>query len=188
MDFPAPAPPRRNRLGGCLMGLAAIGIVCVVAGILGWQLLARPYARDLTHDRLEAAAATQVVAIGTLPVPPSGRVTITDEQVNRALQANPDRYAPLEDPTLTFAPSRVQVAFDLYGTRSTYTAGLAVANGSLTLVNGKVNGPAGRVLTADDAAAIVEQQLAALLARSDRRVTGVGLGDGTLTIETAPSS
>ncbi len=187
MDFPAPAPPRRNRLGGCLMGLAAIGIFCVVAGILGWQLLARPYARDLAHDRLEAAAATQVVAIGTLPVPPSGRVTITDEQVNRALQANPDRYDPLEDPTLTFTPNWVQVAFDLYGTRSTYTAGLAVENGSLAVVDGRVDGPAGQVLVAEDAAAIVEQQLAALLARSDRRVTGVRLGDGTLAIETAPA-
>ncbi len=169
------------------MGLAATGIVCVVAGFLVWQLLARPYARDIARDRLREAAATQVVEVGTLPVQPSGRVTITDEQVNRALLANPDRYAPLEDPTLTFAPDGVRVAFDLYGTRSTYSADLAVENGALAVVDGRVDGPAGQVLTADDAATIVEQQLAALLARSDRRVTDIRLGDGTLAIETAPA-
>ncbi len=185
MTFPAPTPPRRNRLGGCLMAFGAIAIICVVAGVLGWQLLARPYARDLARDRLQQAAATQVVEVGTLPVQPSGQVTITDDQVNRALQANPDRYAPLEDPTLTFAPDGVRVAFDLYGTRSTYSADLVVENGALTVVDGRVDGPASQVLAAEDAAAIVEQQLAVLLARSDRRVTDVRLEEGTLTIETA---
>ncbi len=187
MAFPSPAPRRRNRLAGCLMGLVATGVVVAATGLLAWLLLVRPYARDVARDRLRSAAATQVVEVGTLPVRPSGRVTITDEQVNRALRANPDRYAPLEEPTLTFAPDGVRVAFDLYGTRSTYTAGLAVENGSLAVVDGRVSGPAGQVLAADDAAAIVEQQLAALLDRSDRQVTGVRLGDGTLAIETAPA-
>lgn len=184
------APPARRRRGpaGCVLGAMAFLLICGVAGTLVW-LIARPYLRDAARDELREGVAAEVGAIDAadLPVLPSGDLVVTEEEMNEHLRANAGAYDPLEDPIVTVDPDRMRVRFSLYGTTSTYSGRPDVRNGALVVEDGDLDGAAGRVLDADDVSAVIEEQLAALLARSGLRPTGVRLRDGALTITTVPA-
>jgi hypothetical protein len=190
---PSPSePPRAERRaggpGGCLLGCLAFLLIGAVAGLVVWPLVARPILRDAARDRLRDRIVVEVEAVDDLPVLPSGELVVTEDEINAYLEANPDAYDPVEDPEVDITPDRIRLRFTLYGTDNAYTGRPEVRGGRVVVVDGDLDGPAARVLTDEDVAALVGEQLAALLAKSGLRPTAVDLDDDSLTISTTRAS
>ena len=169
-----------------MTGLALL-LIGAVAGILVWRLAVEPSVRDFTREQLSEGAAEQVRQITQVPVLPSGDLVVTADEINAQLRDNADLYRPITDPRIAISPDGIAVSFELYRFRSTYRGNLAVEDGRLVVTDAAAEGPAARVLRVEDVTAVVEQQLAALLARSDLRPIAVELRDGAIAIETAPA-
>jgi hypothetical protein len=170
---------------GCFAFLI-IGAVAVAALGLG---VVRPLARDRVRDELQRVVATQVVSQlddqdGTPDLAP-GSYVIAAAEINQELDRNADRYDPLKDLHVTIDRDGLELSFKLYGTESHYRGGVAAQGGRLVLTDIEASGPAGRVLSADDVRDIIETELNDYVGRSGLEVTGVELGDGTLTVVTA---
>ena len=178
---------RRGCRGGCLMTGVAFLLIAAVAGVLVWRLAIEPSVRDFSREQLNEGAAEQVQQITRVPVLPSGELVVTSDEINAQLRENADLYAPITDPRIEIAPSGIEVSFKLYRFRSTYRGKLAARDGRLVVTDAEADGPAARVLRIDDVAAVVEQQLAALLARSNLRAVDVELRDGAMAIQTEPA-
>lgn len=189
---PNPPPVDRRPRGpaGCVLGALAVLLIAGVAALFAWLVIVRPHLRDTARDELREAVSAEVRAIepADLPVLPSGDLTITEEEIDAHLRATAGAYGPLDDLDVDILPAGIRVRFDLYGTTSTYSGRPEVRDGTLVVADGDIDGPAGQILDADDVSAIVEDELAALLARSDLRPTGVRLDDGTLTVLTSVAS
>lgn len=186
----SPSPPRSSSgRGGCVMGCLAfliIGAVAVAAIGLG---VVRALARDRVRDELQRVVATQVVSQlddqdGT-PELTAGSYVIAADEINQELDRNSDRYDPLKDLHITIDRNGLELSFKLYGTESKYRGGVAAQNGRLVLTDISASGPAGQVLSADDVREIIETELNDYVRSSGLEVTGVELGDGTLTVVTA---
>jgi hypothetical protein len=170
---------------GCLAFLI-IGAVAVAALGLG---VVRPLARDRVRDELQRVVATQVVSQlddqdGT-PELTAGSYVIAADEINQELDRNADRYDPLKDLHVTIDRDGLELSFKLYGTESHYRGGVTAQNGRLVLTDITASGPAGQVLSAGDVQDIIETELNDYVGRSGLEVTGVELGDGTLTVVTA---
>ena len=188
---PTPAARQRHRgPGGCLMTAFALLLIGAVAAALVWLLAVRPYVQDRAETELRRGVEAQVRQIEDLPVLPSGNLVVTEDQINRDLAAadSAGQYKPIENPRVRITPGRVAVSFDLYNLGSTYSGALTVEAGRLKVIDDELDGPAGQILNADDAAAVIEEQLGLLLDRSQLRATAVRIETGRLTIVTAPTS
>jgi hypothetical protein len=178
-----PVAARRRGPGGCLLGLLAVLIIVAVGGAFAWTV-ARPLVSDRIRDELNRGVATQVAAIDAPVLRSPGQITVTEEQINREIAAFAGSYDPVENVRVRILKDEIRVTFDLYGTTSTYSGGVAVKQGRIVVVDPELSGAAGQLLDAQDVAEIVETQLAALLERSNVRPTAVRLRDGTLTVTT----
>ena len=179
---------RRGCGGGCLMTAVALLLIGVVAGILVWRLAIEPSVRDFSREQLSEGAAEQVRQITQVPVLPSGQLVVTADEINAGLREQADLYRPITDPRVEITPDGIEVSFELYRFRNTYRGKLAARDGRLVVVDAEAGGPAARILRLDDVTAVVEEQLAALLARSNLRAVDVELREGALVIETAPAA
>ncbi len=158
-------------------------MICAVAGGFAW-LVGRPLLTNAIEAEVDEGIATRVAGIERLPVEPSGRLRITEAEINERLASYGQSFDPVENPRVQIRAGEISVGFDLYGSRSTYRGDLAVRNGRLVVVDARVDGPAGRFLEEDAFADILEGQFAALMARFDLTPTDVRVADGVLVIET----
>jgi hypothetical protein len=172
---------------GCVRGVLVAVAVCVVGAALGWSLIGRPYVRDAARDDLRHDIAAQVTTVATLPVRSTGELVLTEAKLNADLRANGDTYGPVTDPRLIINADGVRLTFSVFGTDNAFSGRPAIVDGRLVIVDGDLEGPAAQILTPGDAADLVAEQLATLLARSRLRPTGVRLAPGVLTITTAPA-
>lgn len=185
----AERPSRRRGPGGCVLGCLGLVIIFVVtAGAGAWLLI--PLAREATLDGVRDIAATEVMRIGTLPVSPSGELVISEEDVNGQIRANIDqfdRFGPLGTPDFSIGPDGVTLDVDAFGQSTTYRGDVTVADGRLVVTDPTVDGPAGRILPADEIADFVEDLAGALQDRSGVIFTGVELRDGEMVFSTRPT-
>ena len=171
--------------GWVLAGIAFL-LIGVVAALVVWPLAVRPYLRDAARDGLREGIATEITKTDRLPVDRAGELVVTEADLNDHLRANAGAYSPVTNPRVAITDDGLRLAFSLYGTDNAFSGRPVVRAGRLVVLDGDLDGPAGRILTAADATALVEEQFAALLARAGRRPTGIELRDRTLILSTAP--
>lgn len=188
---PSGRPPARRRgIGGCIMGLIAFGLICVVAAAFVGIVIVRPYVRGQVQDQVAQVVATQVVQRLNLhrsPTPVAGTYVIREADVNQELAANANQYDPIKSPHVTIGPEGLTLSFKLYGTTSTYTGQVGVANGRLVLQSMHASGPGSQILSARDVAAIIEQQLNSYVAGAGLQISTVRQTTGALTLTTVPA-
>ena len=184
-----PVPPARRRgPPGCVPAGIAFLLIGVAAALVVWPLAARPYLRSTARDGFREGIATEIAKTDRLPVDRAGELVVTEADLNAHLLANADAYSPVRDPQVAITDDGLRLTFSLYGTDNAYSGRPAVRDGRLVVLDGDLDGPAARVLTPEDAAALVEEQFAALLARAGLRPTAVDLRDRTLIISTVPAA
>ena len=184
----ATAPTGDGVARGCLLTTLVVLLLGAGVAAAAWHWVVRPYLQDAARDGLREGIAGRVAAVDALPVRPPGELVLTEEELNAHLRADPDAYAPVVDPRVEISADGLRLAFSLFGTENGFSGRPAVRDGRLVLLDGDLEGAAGRLLSARDAAALVEEQLAALLARAGLRPTEVRLGEGAITIVTADAS
>jgi hypothetical protein len=135
---------------------------------------------------LRAGIVAELAAVDDLPVLPSGELVLTEADLNAHLRDHAGDFAPLGDPQIAITRDGLRLAFSLYGTDNAFAGRPAVRDNRLVVLDGALDGPVARILTAADAAALVEEQFALLLARADLRPTAVSLRDGILTVSIVP--
>ena len=179
----------RERSGppGFLLGCLAILIIVGIGALLAWGAV-RAVVSDEIEDELSVGITNELRSVDNVPPPTSGRVRITEDEVNAALRENADRYEPVEDVAVAIDSDAITIRFSLYGLESTYRTGLAVDDGRIVLVDSSLDGAAGRFVDVDEVGAVFEAEVAELLRRSNLQPTEVSLRDGSVVITTAPVS
>jgi len=161
-------------------------LVSVVV-IAAWLLAIRPALRDTTEAGLSDALSAQVDAIDLNALPRSGTVTLTETEINQRLAETSLRDTPVTDPVVSIAPDGLRLDFTLYGLDNTLSGRPVVDGGQVRVRDVALSGPAAQMLSADDAATLIEAQLNRLLVRADARPTAIDLETGRLTVTTAPA-
>jgi hypothetical protein len=188
LSQPEPVRRRGPAAGpsGCVLGGVAALLIGLVAAMVAWPLVVRPLLSEAARDRIRDAVQVEVDRIVPPTVVPTGDLVVTEARMNAYLAAHADAFGPIDDPEVDVSPGGVWVGFSLYGTDSALTGRPVARDGRVVIEDGEVHGAAGQLITAEEAAALVEGQVARVLAAAGVRATGVELADGRLTIATAP--
>ena len=191
-DGGAPPPRRRGRsAGGCLMGFVAFTVICILSAVFGGLVVGRPLLENAVGDELEEVIATQVVRELDASVTTAGRApgtyVISAEEINDELAAHAKDYEPLENPTVTIDHDGLEIRFKVYGLESSYRGMVDAERGRIVLTDVQADGAASQVLSAGDVKEIVEDELNGYFEREGLTVESVELGDGVLTVVTAPA-
>jgi hypothetical protein len=183
---PPPVVPRKpSGPSGCVLGFLGLLIIAIAAGFFVWSV-GRSYVRSQVNDRITSGIVTQVGQIPAVTPPASGKITITDAEVNEEIQAYAGSLDPIKDPVATIDQSGIHVRFKVYGTSSEFSGIPVAAGGKIVILRPKITGGvAGQFVDADAVASVVEEQLADLLRRSGVTPASITLADGSLTINTA---
>ncbi len=186
----APPTPPAGRRGpsGCLLGALGVVIVGLVAAALIVMVIVNGATGDGLRDGLREVAATEASRVGPVEIPADGRLSVTEAEINRSIRQYTDDFGAIDDPTVNIAPDGLELNFSTVGIASTWRAGMAVEDGRLVLTDPSADGLASRVLGADDVVAVVEPALNDILRQSGVIATSVELGDGELTVVTAPTA
>lgn len=179
----APVSSRRKGPPGCVLGCLAMVLIAIVAGLIAWDV-ARNAVSDRVEDEISVGVTNELQKIDDLPVDTSGQIVLTEADVNQSVQENADLYTPVENVEVTILADGFRVRFDLYGVSSTFRGDLEVRDGTIRVVDPVLSGPAGKVINADEIAAIFENETGALLSRFDLKPVDVLLRKGTLVIST----
>ena len=187
---PPPVDDRPSGPPGWLLGVVALLAIAAVAVVLGWALVVRPVISETASDRIRDAIDGQITRVAQNPDAgpvPAGDVVVTETEVNAYLDANAAAFDPLQDPSLDIAPGGLWFGFTLYRLDGAITGTPTVVDGRILVPDAEVHGPAGQFLTADDAGDLVADHLTAYLAALGLRPLALTLGDGSLSVETAPA-
>lgn len=127
--------------------------------------------REAVHDRI----ATEV------GLEPSGEVTITEQEITDRLQAH-GNLGPIDSIQVHINPDGLAVDLSAYGVSGTYHAAVVEQDGSLALINGRLDGPLSYAVPEGELESEINRELAAALAAGGYRVDDVTLRDGALTL------
>ena len=178
-----PSPP--SGPSGCVLGFLGLLIIAIVAGFFAWSV-GRSYVRSRVNDRITSGIVTQVSRIPAVTPPASGKIVITDAEVNAQIKAYSGSLDPIKDPVATIDRSGIHVRFKVYGTTSTFSRLPVAAGGKIVILKPEITGGiAGQFVDANTVASIIEAQLADLLRRSGVTPASITLADGSLTVNTA---
>jgi hypothetical protein len=173
---------RRSSCGGfiatlmVLVGLLALGYYFVLRPLIGDFIAGQGGTQDQIEGQIEQQVPTVVGAL------PSGTLTISDQEVNDFIAANPEALRPLDSATLSFTPGVVTAELRALGTSSTATTGLAVDNGRIVAVNPQLSGALGAAVQADVVANALTEQINQQLAQQGRRASAISVEQGQLVI------
>jgi hypothetical protein len=175
---------------GFVLGCLATILIAALAGVVIWSGI-RSTISNRVEDEISVGISNELRRIDTLPVTQSGRLLITEEEINTDLEQSSRSYEPLEDVVVHLERGVVRVEFKLYGLKSTYKSGLAIESGKVVAVNPTLSGAAGRFVEIDDITAMFEAETGELLRRSGVEPVGITISDGSILLETkraAPSA
>ena len=181
-----------SSVGRCLL----IGLAIVIFVLLGGLLLIRYVARPLITQAIQHRIAQQLPG-GALPgqtnpqsVPagnaagdmPAGPVVIREADANQWLQDHRDQFQGIDNVVVHFVPGTITADVTVRGITSTAQAGAAVQNGRVVATNPQLGPPANLFVDIQPFAHLMEDSLNHDLGTLNRRVTGVDVGQGNLTI------
>lgn len=190
---------RRSRLG-CLAGIVAL-VWLALGGVLIYRsyiaprissqlgtaigsrieggLGAAPGEGQPQGDVQQGASGAAATAVAALP---EGELRFTEAQINGYIAAQSESLKPIDSATVHLTPGEVQVDVRALGLSGAGRSGLAVQDGRIIAVNPRVEGVLGRLVSAEDLARTLEQQVNAQLAAEGRRVKDVRIEQGALVV------
>ncbi|MBA3943110.1 MAG: hypothetical protein H0X37_00945 [Herpetosiphonaceae bacterium] len=184
---------RGSSAGRCLL----VALAALILVVLGSLLLIRYVGRPLLTRVIQRRIAQQVPG-GTVPdqtnpqpVPqenlapadvPAGRIVISEADANQWLQDHKDQFQGIDSVVVHFVPGVITADVAVRGFTSTAQAGVAVQNGRIVATNPQLGPPANFFVDIQPFVHVMEDSLNSDLASLNRRVTGVELGQGIVTI------
>lgn len=113
---------------------------------------------------------------------PRGRIEVTEDEANGYLAANPEAIAPLDSVHLRFVPGQILVTVRAFGMTSEASAAVRADEGRIVVVDPKLDGPLGLVLSPAQLVAPLEAQLNAALAEQGQQVRDVQIEQGKMIV------
>jgi hypothetical protein len=168
-----------RRRGGCGCIFVGLLLLVLLAGgvyLFGVRPLLSRTAETQLERQIEQNAPTVVGAL------PTGTLTISDQEVNSFIAANPESLQPLDSATVSFTPGLISAELRAFGTSSTATTGLAVVDGRLVAVNPTISGPVGTLVSAETIGRALTEQLNQQLVAQNKRASDVRVEQGQLVI------
>lgn len=155
-------------------------------GIAKQQGEGLPQLDEVVEQGAETQRQLQEQVAGDLPTAiaalPSGELTLSQEQINSYLAANPDQISPLEEALVQFRPGEVQVDVRAFDTESQIISGLAVEDGRIVVTDPQLDGPLGMFLPVEDLVTTLEQQINEQFAAQGRSFQDVRVEEGQVTV------
>ncbi|CAA9562756.1 MAG: hypothetical protein AVDCRST_MAG49-2642 [uncultured Thermomicrobiales bacterium] len=172
---------------GCLFGIVALLALCVLGSALGY-FVALPRLRDNLRDEVADGIGTEVAGqIAPAGNAEPGRHVITARDLQDSLTGRISGQG-LEDLVVRIAPTGVEFGFSTRGQDATYAGNPVVAGGRLAMTDMTVsNDSLGFFLRPDDVGAAIEAGVNGYLAANGLTLDGVELGEGEMTLVTAPA-
>lgn len=166
--------------------IAVVGAVAIAA-ILS-RVVVRPFVGDTVTDYLRGRVGEAIAtAVPKVTLPAGGQqVVLTEDELNRRIAERAGQLGPLQDARVAITPEEVRVDLSAYGVSGTYHAHVAAQNGQVVITDGRIDGPLGWVMPADQLQATLNQELATALNQSGVAVEQVTLGQGQATLTVAP--
>ena len=182
---------RERRRSGCL-GVAVGTVWLLVAVVACYGFVLRPALSRYVGDRIGSElgggpqeqieqVAGQVLPTAVAALPP-GEIIVTEQQANDYLVANQSSFAPLESVRVRFVPGELQADLQAQGFTSTATLGLEARNGQLVVVNPQLEGLLSEVISADEVAQSLVQQLNSQLSAQGKSAQSVRVEQGQVVI------
>lgn len=109
------------------------------------------------QKQLEKTVAEELPA--AIEALPTGELALTEDQANAYLKSRPEQFEPLENATVHFVPDQVQIDMESMGMQSQATFGLAAEDGRIVIVDPSLSGPLGIVVSFEDLAVSLEEQI-----------------------------
>lgn len=188
---------RRPRSGGrCLL----VGLTTVVGVVLVALLLARYVARPLITQAIEQRIAQQmpelampnpeggVVTMPPIPAPPVDEaaaplvIPVTEADANQWVQDNREQLQGIDNVVLHFEPGVVTADLTVGGFTATARSGAEVQDGRIRAINPELGPPLNLVVDLQPFVQLLETRLNSDLDTLGRRVTGLAIEQGQMTI------
>ncbi len=184
--------PRRSGMR-CLFVTLTILVWVVLLGILLVRFVVRPAMTNLIEGRFAERVPVErsqpnieVPAVGSLlPALPAGSFTISEADANQWFAQNRDQLQGVDDVRLRFVPGEAQADLTMQGVSGTARADITAVDGRIVVRNAQLAPPLGWVVDVAPLATLLQDQLNAELAASNRRATSAVVEQGkvTLTVE-----
>jgi hypothetical protein len=172
---------------GCLFGVGGVLVLCLVTcGLL--YFVGLPRIQDRVADDFEDGVSTVVAEGIANAAPGSGTMVITEEQLNDKLSDDVENSDVVSE--ITPAGISIELNLEESGDRNIGYSALPIAqDGQLVLTEVEANdGVMERFLPKVKLADAVEDGVNGVLAEHNLQVVDVTLGDGEMTLTTAPAS
>lgn len=174
---------------GCILGIGALLLLCVVTLGLG-IFVAIPRLRNAVQETAAETLATEIAA--QLAIPPSASpvaatYVIREDALNASLRQRTAGLDIAEEITVRLLPDRIQLRLVANNRETTYTGQVAAVDGRLAVTGMTADGMYEFFLSASAAAGVLEDAVNGYLAAQRLRLTSVTLGKGTLTLQVEPA-
>ncbi|MER3439498.1 MAG: hypothetical protein C4346_18965 [Chloroflexota bacterium] len=171
---------------GCLFGIGAVLLLCVVTLGLG-IFVALPRARDAVRDSAAEALATEIaLQLPPVATPSAATYVLREDALNASLRQRVAGLDIADEITVTITPAYLQLRLVANERATTYTGQVAAAGGRLDVTNMTAEGMYEVFLSASTAASLVEEAMNGYLAAQRLQLTDITLGDGILTLQVQP--
>lgn len=179
--------PRAGGPPGWLLGLVGVLLILALAGVAAF-FIGQPLVSDEIADKAGAGIESAVAEV-TLPAAiPAGTITVTEQDINRAIRANAESFDPVRDIRVQIRRTGIEAELRVFGVTTSLTGTLEVEDGQVMVVNPQLSGVADRLVNIDDITPRVEDAVNDFLERNNVVPTDIVLADDTLTITTVPAN
>lgn len=178
-------PPSRGR---CALVALVVLVWIALLALLAVRFIARP----LITNALERRLAQQVGSF-TLPLIPAGGSTgeippgpqvipLTESDANQWVRDNRDQFQGIDSVVLHFLPGQITADVTVGGFTSTASAGAAVQDGRVVVVNPQLGPPLNMAIDVAPFTDLLQERLNADIASLNRRATALSIEQGQITV------
>jgi hypothetical protein len=176
-------------LRGCGCFATAVVIVCAVGAVVLYAV-GLPRFREHVREPMQQAVSTEVarqIAIAPNSAPQPGTYTIDQAELNSALQEQAGGELGIDSIATAIDPTGITIRIKIQSQTATYRGDVGAVGGRLVVANMTAEGGFRYFLPAGDMGKILENGINNYLTSRNLRLTDVTLGDGTMTLTTAPA-
>ncbi len=187
----AQRPRRRSGCMGNLISFIALSLIIVAVYLLFMRpglghYLGQRLGQRLLDPRRATQEQIEARIVEGLPdmiaALPSGAVTVTQEQANQYLAAQPEAIRMVDSVTVHFLPGQVYADIQAFGFPGRISADPGIQDGRIVLHNPQINEPLSMMLSAESLAAALEQQINAQLVAQGQVVQALQVDHGQITL------
>lgn len=124
-------------------------------------------------------AQTIPTAVAALPY---GEIVVTEQRINEYFAANPEAIKPIERLSIRLVPDEMIVDMVALGSENRVSFGLAVENGRIVVVNPRLDGMLGLLVSFEDMTQTLETKMNDQLVAQGRQVKDIRIEEGRLVV------